>query len=1103
MKKRDFWTAVIGVSIIYIGLCFWIYFRIESQLSRSVSLVEKEQKCPRAYSPRHAHFSGNTVAVRQISTTWPTCQAKLTAEQHGVDIQMESEWSSIKVAYPKFILTVSGWVPDLQVPSYTAKGGDRPLHVIVVPHSHQDPGWLSTFSQYYNSYTKETLDSAVEQLMKQPTWKFIWAEMIFLARWWETASQEKKEKFLKLVADGRLEIVTAGWVMSDEANVHYEAMLDQLIEGHQWLKSNIGVEAKTGWSIDQFGYSPTMPYLMKNSGIENLVIQRVHYSVKKHLAAGRNLEFHWRQAWASGVESDLFCHVMPFLSYSIMYSCGPEPHVCCKFDFDRTKCLRGKKPIEPDDVSDTNVEQLSWELWEQLQKKAHLYKSNVLLVPHGDDFRYSSPSEWNKQLTNLEKMFTFMNSKTDFHIKIEFGTLSDYFSALEKDKPHFTHESPFPSLSGDFFPYTDRSDQYWSGYFTSRPLYKHITRVLQAKIRLLDIWYTLCYVRAVRRHKTAVVTFLRERFSVLVSTRRANGHFQHHDAITGTSSSAVTKDYAQILLNAMEQADAMIGAVTTILMTDGPLEEGAITSHIKPNEEWKHFDEPPMRNAFEVNEKRTVIISNPLTTRRREVVRVTTLSPDVTVTDADLGIVLHQINPVLTSDFNIDLNRFEVAFLVDLPPLSVKKYFLQPSKDAERSQARVSAFNTNLAEDFKKSRFRVSTGQQPRVLELDNGYYRVSFSPCTGFLEHVHRKVDDWMYEVQLKMMTYDTGSWFKDKSGAYTFQPNGPATELDIEYPEMIMVDGPVMSAVYTSVPGILHSATLYKVEGSAVAGLHLENLVNLNSDRWDNKELVMRLDSSIYNREHSICTDLNGFQMHRKQYQSKLTMQGNFHPLSTAAYIEDSLGSRLTLLTAETHGVANLEPGWLEVVLDRRLMQGDWRGLNEGVKNNMPTPSHFVLMLEKSRTKLDAGPPVPACFPSATSHLLSQSLLHPLSVGVVNTGGDALGTRYLSQLSLVRQPLPPALGLVNLRTLRVNDTVAVTSLLIVHQAGLDCDVTETLEDEQTIQESPSVKLFEDVNVVSAFETNLNGLKIKKKLTSYEMNVPPMELKTFKLSLG
>jgi alpha-mannosidase II len=125
----------------------------------------------------------------------------------------------------------------------------------------------------------------------------------------------------KLILETKqLEIVTGGWVMTDEANAHYYAMIEQMIEGHEWLRANIDQSIKPtyGWSIDPFGHSPTMAYLLKQMGFEGMLIQRIHYHSKKHLAKTNDLEFRWRQAW-SHTDSLILTHLMPYHRFILIF----------------------------------------------------------------------------------------------------------------------------------------------------------------------------------------------------------------------------------------------------------------------------------------------------------------------------------------------------------------------------------------------------------------------------------------------------------------------------------------------------------------------------------------------------------------------------------------------------------------------------------------------------------------------------------------------------------------------------------------------------------------------------------------------------------------
>lgn len=40
------------------------------------------------------------------------------------------------------------------------------------------------------------------------------------------------------------------------------------------MMKNLGVKPRYGWSIDPFGHSPTMAYLLQNAGFEAAVINR-------------------------------------------------------------------------------------------------------------------------------------------------------------------------------------------------------------------------------------------------------------------------------------------------------------------------------------------------------------------------------------------------------------------------------------------------------------------------------------------------------------------------------------------------------------------------------------------------------------------------------------------------------------------------------------------------------------------------------------------------------------------------------------------------------------------------------------------------------------
>lgn len=86
------------------------------------------------------------------------------------------------------------------------------LRVIITPFSHNDPGWLKTFMNYFQSDSRQILDHIITKMHQFTDMTFVWAEMSYLQLWWDQAHPTKQRALRSLIDSGRFEIVTGGWV---------------------------------------------------------------------------------------------------------------------------------------------------------------------------------------------------------------------------------------------------------------------------------------------------------------------------------------------------------------------------------------------------------------------------------------------------------------------------------------------------------------------------------------------------------------------------------------------------------------------------------------------------------------------------------------------------------------------------------------------------------------------------------------------------------------------------------------------------------------------------------------------------------------------------
>jgi lysosomal alpha-mannosidase len=185
------------------------------------------------------------------------------------------------------------------------------LHLL--PHTHADVGWMQTVNSLARVNISRILDSVTSELVANPQRRFVWDEMVFLQIWWETqATPAQRDAFRGHVLARRIEFVDNGWSQHDMGCTTLDSMLNNWVEGHEWIRTHFGAEyePRVGWSLDPFGPSSTQAVLQAYMGMDAWFFTRISSDEVAQRKKAQEVEFVWRASSSLPAhDSELLVHV--------------------------------------------------------------------------------------------------------------------------------------------------------------------------------------------------------------------------------------------------------------------------------------------------------------------------------------------------------------------------------------------------------------------------------------------------------------------------------------------------------------------------------------------------------------------------------------------------------------------------------------------------------------------------------------------------------------------------------------------------------------------------------------------------------------------------
>ncbi len=153
---------------------------------------------------------------------------------------------------------------------------EQDIKVSCIGHTHIDVAWRWTLEQTREK-SQRTFSSVVEMMKKYPDYTFM-SSQPQLFKYLKEDSPELYKEIQRLVKEGRFEMEGSMWLEADCNLSSGESLVRQIIFGKRFFKEEFGVDNKSVWLPDVFGYSAAMPQIMRKSGIDKFVTSKIGWN---------------------------------------------------------------------------------------------------------------------------------------------------------------------------------------------------------------------------------------------------------------------------------------------------------------------------------------------------------------------------------------------------------------------------------------------------------------------------------------------------------------------------------------------------------------------------------------------------------------------------------------------------------------------------------------------------------------------------------------------------------------------------------------------------------------------------------------------------------